>query len=406
MARKLIKIFLSLFLLFDIVFASEIDVKSDKYILYNMNENEILLEKDSHKEANIASLTKIMTVIVSIENIDNFDKKITITNEMINDIAWDVAVAGFKVGDTVTYNDLLYGSILSSGADAVQALAISIAGSKSNFVSMMNEKVKELGLKNTKFANVVGLYDKDNYSSAYDMAQILIYSLKNKKFKSVFETKKYTFTNGKTTYSTITRYNQNSGSNISYITGSKTGYINAAGYCLATTATINDVNYLLITLNAFSSDHSIHIKDTTTIYKYFSNNYGYKNIVDNDTKVVTLKAKGSKEKELGIEANVSKSDYLSNDFSKNDIKYEYTGVDTVSIFTKVGTKLGKVKIIYKDEVLDEFDLIYNQTLKFNLFGFIWSYKLQILICAVIIWFYLKIRKYKKRHRRKNDVKTF
>ena len=99
-----------------------------------------------------------MTTIVAIENIDDFDKKVTITYDMVKDIEWDVAIVGFNVGETVTYNDLLHGSLLSSGADAVNALALSIGKSYPNFVKMMNDKVKELGLTKTHFANVVGLY--------------------------------------------------------------------------------------------------------------------------------------------------------------------------------------------------------------------------------------------------------
>ena len=174
MLKKVSKIFLFLFLLFDIVYATELDLFSDKYILYNLNENEVLMEKDANVKTDIASLTKVMTILVSIENIEDFEKEVTITKEMLSGIASDVSVAGFKRGEKLTYNDLLYGAMLPSGADACHALAISIAGSKENFVKLMNEKVKELKLENTNFVNAVGLYDKNHYSSAYDMAQILI----------------------------------------------------------------------------------------------------------------------------------------------------------------------------------------------------------------------------------------
>ena len=230
MQKNISKILIFFLLFFDIIFASEIDLVSEKYILYNLNDDTVLTLKDEKEQTSIASLTKIMTVIVAIENIENYNSKVTITSNMINDIAWDVATAGFKVGETLTYNDLLYGAILPSGADAVNALAISISGDKDKFVKLMNDKVKDLKLKNTHFSNVIGLYSENNYSSAYDMAQILKYALKNKKFKEVFESRSYTFSNGKKVRSTIEKYNQNSNSNISYITGSKTGYIRKAGY--------------------------------------------------------------------------------------------------------------------------------------------------------------------------------
>lgn len=386
------------------IFATELNLNSDKYILYNLDENIVLDKKDENKETSVASLTKIMTTIVAIENIKDFDKTVTITKEMFKDIAWDVSVAGFKVNDKVTYNDLLYGAILPSGADAVNALALSVSDSYEDFIKLMNRKVDELKLKHTHFSNVTGLYSEENYSSAYDMAQILKYALKNKKFKEVFETKKYTFTTGKTVKSTIEHYNSRIGSkNISYITGGKTGYINASGYCLATTAKIDNVNYLLITLNADNTKTAPHIEDAITTYEYYSKNYGNKIIVDKNDEVVTLKTKSSKEKQINIKANTVIEKYLKNDFDKSKIKYNYEGVKKVSYFTKKGTKLGTVEVIYNDAVLNKFDLIYSQTLTFSLFSFIWNNLLLIIFLLFVLFILFRIVQlsYKKTKRRKN-----
>lgn len=398
MQKKIFSIILSVIFLFDIVSAKEVNVNSEKYIIYNMNDNRIIDEKNSNDKTYIASLTKIMTAIVSIENIEDYDKKVTITHEMIDGIAWDVSVVGFKVGEELTYNDLLYGTLLNSGADAVNALAVSVGGSIDNFVKMMNDKANELNLETTHFANPVGLTDKENYSSAADVAKLLIYALKNEKFKNVFETRSTTLTNGKKSQSTIEGYNKKSGSDISYITGAKTGYTKASGYCLATTATINDIDYLLVTLNAHD-DSTQHIKDTTKIYDYFSDNYDYRNIVSEDDVVVTLDTILSKEDKIDIVAGVSKEYYLKNDFNKKDIIYEYDGVKEISYFTKAGTKLGTVKVKYNNEVLSEFDLIYNQTLSFSLISFIVYYKVYVIIVLIIVLlFYCK----KKRRKRKKS----
>lgn len=385
--QRINKILLAFILLFDIVFASELELTSERYILYNMNDNEVLMEKDADKEVSIASLTKIMTVIVAIENIDNFDNKITITKKMIDDIESDVSIAGFKVGDKLTYDDLLYGAMLPSGADAVNALAISISGNKKDFVELMNKKVEELGLKHTHFANVVGLYDKNNYSSAYDMSQILIYALKNPKFKSVFETKKYTYSNGLKAESTLNYYSNKTNNNTSFITGSKTGYIKKAGYCLVSTSTLNDVNYLLVTLNAFSTDRASHIKDHINTYKYYSNNYGYKKLVDYDTDIITLNALYTKEKEVNITANTVKEKYMKNDFDYNDLGYKYNGVKEVSYFTKSGSKIGNVEIYYKGEKIDDFDVIFNGILTFSLISFLTDnivFLVTILLLIIVI----------------------
>lgn len=370
MAKKIISIIFSFLVFFNIVYASDIDITSEKYILYNLNDNNILLEKDANEETYIASLTKVMTVIVAIENIKDYDSKVIIKSNMINDIAWDVSTTGFKSGDVVSYNDLLYAAILNSGADAVQALALSVSDTKSDFVKLMNDKVKELNLKHTHFSNVIGLTEKENYSSAYDMAQILIYALKNEKFKSVFNTKEYKLSIGKTVKSTIDLYSKNTGYNLDYITGAKTGYTSASGYCLITTANFNNTDFLLVTLNAHSNVKSIHVKDTINIYNYYKDNYDYHNYIDRSDIVVKLKTEDSKEKEVAVKSGIEKSFYEKNTFSKNDISYKYNGVDSVSYFTKKGSKLGTVKVIYKDKVIDEFDLIYNEVLSFSFIEFI------------------------------------
>lgn len=386
-------------LLFCNVFAENLDLISDKYILYNLNDNKILMQKNENEETQIASLTKIMTIIVAIENITDFDEKVTITKDMVNNIEWDVAKIGLKSGDIATYNDLLYGAMLPSAADCVNALAISISGNYKDFIELMNNKVKELKLKHTHFENVVGLYSKDNYSSAYDVAEILKYSLKNKKFKQIFEAKEYVLTNGKKINSTLKTYNKKVGEDISYITGAKTGYIKLAGNCLASTATIDNVNYLLVTLNAYSNKKSPHILDATSTYKYFSNNYSYKYILKKNDVVVNLKTKYAKEKNIDIHSSQEYKYYLKNDFNKESIKYEYDGIKEISYFTKKGTKLGKVKIKLNDEILETFELIYNENLTFSIASFLWINKAYVIAIILFIIILLKINKRKKRKKR-------
>lgn len=393
--RKIISLLFVFFLLIVNVNATELNLYSEKYILYNMNDNMIIDEKDAYDKTSIASLTKIMTVIVAIENIEDYDKKITITHDMIDNIEWDVAVVGFHVGDSVTYNDLLYGAILSSGADAVNALALSIGGSYDDFVKMMNDKVKKLGLENTNFTNVVGLYDSEHYSSAYDMAQILIYALKNDKFKEIFETKYYKSSSNINMKSTLSKYN----GDISYIKGAKTGYISKSGNCLASISTIDDVNYLLVTLNSYSDVSYSSIKDAINAYTYYSKNYSYQNIVDTKDIVVTLKTKYAKEDTIDIYSNETLEYYLKNDFNKKDLEYVYDGLNEISYFTKSGIKLGTIKIIYNEKELNSFDLIYNSSLTFSIWLLLWDYKYYILGFILFISL-LVLVKIKKGHKRK------
>ena len=122
--KKIIFTFLLLFSFF----VSALEIDSKQAILYNLNEDKIVFEKNSNEITSIASLTKIMTTIVAIENIEDLDAKVTITEKDFNGL-YDASLAGFEVGDEVTYRDLLYGTMLPSGAEASQALANNISGS-------------------------------------------------------------------------------------------------------------------------------------------------------------------------------------------------------------------------------------------------------------------------------------
>ena len=128
------------------VYGDNININSKNAIVINLNDNSNLYEKNSNDQVYIASLTKIATAIVAIEEIGDLKKTIAITEEMLSDI-YDYSKAGLKVGDVVTYEDLLYGVILPSGADCVQAIEKSLGG-REKFVTLMNNLVKKLDLKN------------------------------------------------------------------------------------------------------------------------------------------------------------------------------------------------------------------------------------------------------------------
>ena len=193
---KYIKYLLILFIILIPIKVNALEINSKNAILYNMNDDEILFEKDSEKEVPIASLTKIMTSIIAIENIDDINETVTIPEEGLEGLVGaNASVAGFKLNEKVTYKDLLYGSLLPSGADATQTLAYYVAGGIDGYVKLMNEKASELNLKHTHFSDVTGLDDVNNYSSVKDIATLLKYALKNDTFKEIFTATSYTTSN-------------------------------------------------------------------------------------------------------------------------------------------------------------------------------------------------------------------
>lgn len=363
--KKGFKIFLILILLqINVVYAEEFNITSKSVILYNMNENKVLYELKSNEKLQIASLTKIMTVITAIEHNDDLNKEVVITNDMLKGIS-EYTQVGFKEGDRPTIKDLLYGSMLPSGADAVNALAISTSGSINKFVELMNEEAKKLKLNDTLFDNPIGMDSENNYSTASDMAKLLIYSLKNKTFKEVFTAREYKIEClNKTVKTTLVSYSRSYGLDVSQITGAKSGFTDGAGLCLASTSTFDDVNYLLITLGASTKSRSNAVRDSLEIYDYYSTNYGYQVVLKKNQKIKNIPIKWGHDKEYSLVANQDVSLYLSNDIRRNRIKYIYDGVEEINYKIKKGDKLGTVKIVYENETLSTYDVYLDKDLKF------------------------------------------
>jgi D-alanyl-D-alanine carboxypeptidase (penicillin-binding protein 5/6) len=169
-------------------------VTSTYAVLINESTNEIVAAKNEDTIISPASMTKILTVLVAAEHIEDLDDTFTITLD-ITDYAYfnDCSSVGFLDGETVTVRDLFYGTILPSGGDAALALATYVAGSQEAFVELMNEKLEELGLSETAhFTNCIGLYDENHYCTVYDMAMILKAAVENDWCREVLSTHVYT----------------------------------------------------------------------------------------------------------------------------------------------------------------------------------------------------------------------
>ncbi len=258
-------------------------MSSSHGILIDIKQNVIVAEKKSSEIIYPASLTKVMTLLVAVENLKDLDETFTFTTEMLDPFFIEEAsVAGFLNEETVPIIDLLYGSILPSGADATFALAVHIAGNEENFVKLMNKKVQELGLKNTHFMNCSGLHHENHYSTVHDIALIMKYAMENETCKKVLSMLEYTTSktpqhpDGIHLYSdTFSRMYGTEAVGVTMLAG-KTGYTDQSGNCLVTYAkATNGKSYILATAGA--SGPYMPIYDAIDIYAEFAGT-GEKNI--------------------------------------------------------------------------------------------------------------------------------
>ena len=245
-------------------------------LMIRLADEAVVFDKNSDERIYPASLTKMMTVLVGLENLENLDGTyMVMANEIDAAYAEDATIAGFAYGETVTARDLLYGVMLPSGADASYALADYIAGSEWDFVGLMNQKAQELGMTGTNFVNCTGLQNEEHYTTCSDLAKLMEYALQNENFRTIFTTRVYTTSKteehpmGITISSRLfTFLTQSALDNGAQILGGKTGYTDQAGDCLATLARSDDgMEYILVTAGAWS-DYTTnpHIDDAVYLY--------------------------------------------------------------------------------------------------------------------------------------------
>jgi len=248
-------------------------------IIIDTETNEIVAQHDYNVKMYPASLTKVMTLIVVMDYINNrdisaLDERVTIKDNMVTPmIQAQASRAGFVVGETPTVRDLIYGLILPSGADAAIALAEYVAGSEAAFVRLMNEKAAEIGLKYTHFQNPVGLHSEQNYSTAEEMAMLLNYAIQDDFCKQVLSTYQYTVPpsaqNPEGIVLTSTMFGRMKGDEMPgvVVKGGKTGFTSEAGQCLASFAEINGKTYIMVLAGGISKWKTIY--ETLSGYSVF-----------------------------------------------------------------------------------------------------------------------------------------
>lgn len=247
------------------IYAKAFDTNAKSAILMDMDSKRILYAKDIHYTQSVASISKIMTAIIVIEN-SNINKKIVVGDEILKAYGSGIYI---QKGEKIKIKDLLYGLMLRSGNDAAVTLATSTSKTEKNFVKLMNEKAKELKMENTIFNNSSGLDEKEykgNFSSAYDMALLMSYAMQNKDFKKIVKTKVYTLKTNKNTYKWI---NKNKLLKMyKYANGGKTGYTKKAKRTLVTTASKNNLNLVVVTINDGSDfeDHKNLFEEAFNTY--------------------------------------------------------------------------------------------------------------------------------------------
>lgn len=246
---------------------------SDHVIVLDVKNDRVLFEKDADGKTRPASLAKIMTALVIIENLQDFQERVEIPHDIYTYLQGSgIAAAGFEDGENPTVEDLLYGILYKSGAECCLTLAEKVAGSEEAFVAMMNEKAADIGLENTSFGNCIGLDSPACWTTARDLMKLTKYALENEHFRSIFASYSYTIAPTNKCSRERTIYNaavKRFGSDRAGVFGGKLGNTDQAQLCLSAIAEINGGEYLYVSTHALRTQerYNPHVDDARTVYK-------------------------------------------------------------------------------------------------------------------------------------------
>ncbi len=339
------------------VFALETSAKSS--ILIEQSTGTIISEEESHTRLPMASMTKMMTLLIIMENIESGKIKL---DDMVPISENAASMGGSQVylsaNTTMKLDTLLKSICIASANDATYAIAEYIAGTSDAFVKLMNEKAKELGLKDTNFENVHGLDSDNHFSSAYDMAFIAKELLNHPKileYSSIYEDY-ITHPNGTNTWIVNTNKLLNYYEGLD---GLKTGYTTKSGYCITATAKRNNMRLISVVMG--EENNKIRNQDTIALLNYGFSNFKIETILKSDADLGKIHIKSGKSEYAKLKLMNDAVD-LVNILEQNKYNYKITK-DKVSAPLKVGDKVGTLSIYANDIKIKDYDLTIDRDIK-------------------------------------------
>ena len=334
--------------------AVELSLSAKSAILINALTNEVIYEKNAYEKRGMASTTKIMTALLTIER-GNLHKTYVAKEE---DVRIEGTSIGLKEGDRITLDTLVQGMLLESGNDAANVSARVIGKSREKFVSLMNQKAKEIGMEDTQFKNPSGLTEEGHFSTAYDMALLGSFAIKNKQFRDICSLSSIRVSYGNPEYQRTFKNHNKLLNSVEGAFGIKTGFTKASGRCLVSAAERDGVTLVAVTLSA-PDDWNDHKK----LFEY-----GFEKVkiyeMDFDTEKIEFDVVGSDNKKIDVKLK-NKLTYTSIDEEKNPEtvvlcdKFLYSGV-------KKGDRVGCVKVFSENgKYLCESDLVSTENAPMN-----------------------------------------
>ncbi len=412
-------------------YAAKPQVTAKAAILIDAQTGTVLYEKNSEKIMYPASTTKIMTALVALEAVKNeevsLSQPLTLSEAAFKTLDADGSSIALKVGESMTLEGLLQGLLIASGNDAAVVIAEGIAGSEEQFVARMNEKAKELGLKNTTFVNPHGLHNENHVTTAYDMARLAREAMKNPVFRSIVECAHIYLP---ATNMSDKRYFINTNNLVSRMrypyyfydkaTGIKTGSTDSAGYCLVSSAEDKGKSVVAVVFGA--EDVAVSHNESKAILEYGFSDFSLRSLAKRDDIFGEVKVKqaadGTDHILLSAANNLEALFPKDGDPEKIEVVAEIPEKVYAPIYS--GQKIGMAKFLYEGKEIGSVELCSTVEIKRHIFGFLftffewlWSFRavkfvvftalglVLAFVALVFIGFYRALKKSKRKKRRMN-----
>ena len=359
------------------------ELKTESVYMINLETGMTVFEKDAEKRRSMASLTKIMTYIITFENVqDIYNEKATVKQDILNLLDKDSSVAELRAGDELSIFDLLHCLMICSGNDAAMVLADYVGkGDISLFIDMMNKKAEELNCENTHFTNPDGIYDEEHYSTALDMYKITRYAMDLPHFMEICGKREYSPFNDERDPIKTTNKMMNPNEELyycPYVKGIKTGWHSEAGRCLVSFAEKDGISYICVAIGApeididgDNKDDNMAMIDTKNLYNWAFENLIIKEIAKRTDPFGQIKLDYAWKKDkiiLSPEADIKL--ILPKDMDTSDIETEFNVPDFIEAPVEAGDRIGSAKLNYNGEALKEINLVSGETVQRNFFSFI------------------------------------
>lgn len=409
-----ILLIITLFNLYTLSFADstipnpDFQIYSSGSVLMDASTGKVLIQKDMNKQLYPASTTKILTAIIAIEKLD-LSSTLIASRSAVMAIPSGYSNAGIKVGESLNVNDLLEMFLIHSANEVGYIFAEEISGNIENFANLMNQKATELGCINTHFTNPSGIHDINHYSTAYDMALIARYCMKNETFRNIVNKKSCKFS--ATDLYPEERYFKNTNSLLDpsnryyyeYAIGIKTGFTTQAKNCLIAGAQKNGIELIAVMLGAEATENgqSGRYIDAKNLFDFGFENYKVKQFLQEGTKITEIKIKNAtKETQtLNLLAKTSLSATFESSFNISSLN------PSIKIEENITAPIAKDKILGKisydiDGITYETDLIAeNDVIKSNILETIIQILSAIIILILIAEFFSHTKKKKNNNKK-------